>query len=129
MHTSGGANCVLVAEDCPDNAETLRVLLRLWGHDAVVVRDGNAAIAEAVRLRPKVALIDLGLPGTDGFEVARRLKNPPAEDVPVLVAVTGHVSRDDRRRAFDAGFDDFLPKPLDLDRLRSILASAINRAR
>ena len=116
---------VLVVEDCPDNAETLRVLLGLWGYDVRVATSGEAALAAASWFQPAAVLIDLGLPGADGFEVARRFQQRPTADVPVLVAATGHVGPDTRRRAWETGFDYFVPKPFDLEYLHEILAGAL----
>jgi CheY-like chemotaxis protein len=125
MDTSDDRVRVLVVEDYPDAAESLRVLLALWGYDVRVAGNGEAALGTASWFQPAAALIDLGLPGTDGFEVARRFQQLPEADIPVLVAATGHVGPDTRRRAWQAGFDYFVPKPFDVAYLREILAGAV----
>ena len=115
---------VLVVEDCPDTGESLRVLLGMWGFDVRVARTGAAGLSIAAIFRPAIALIDLGLPSTNGFEVARCFQRMPSDDVPTLVAATGHVGKETRRRAWEAGFDHFITKPFDPDYLRGQLSSA-----
>jgi two-component system CheB/CheR fusion protein len=115
---------VLVVEDCPDTAESLRVLLGMWGFDVRVARTGAAGLSIAAMFRPAVALIDLGLPGANGFEVARSFQLLPADELPILVAATGHVGKETRRRAWEAGFDHFVTKPFDPDYLRGLLSNA-----
>ncbi len=116
------AHRVLVVEDNADAAETLRTLLSLSGHDVHVASDGPTGVALAHSLRPEVALIDIGLPGFDGFEVARRLRAAPGGDAIHLVALTGYGQPEDRRAASAAGFDAFLVKPVDLGALTGIFA-------
>ena len=91
---------VLVVEDDPDWAESLRLLLHLYGHRAEVADDGTAALAAARQFAPDVVLLDLGLPGMDGYEVARRLREQPTEKPPLLLAVTGY--GEDGARALSA---------------------------
>ncbi len=107
---------VLVADDNPDSAESLAILLQLLGHDVRAARSGPEALAVAADFRPHVALLDIGMPGMNGYEVARRLK-APGEPRVVLVAVTGWGQEEDRRQATAAGFDHHLAKPVDPDRL------------
>ncbi|MGQ0653186.1 MAG: hybrid sensor histidine kinase/response regulator [Betaproteobacteria bacterium] len=113
---------ILVVEDNEDAREMLRRLLELDGHSVRTVRDGEAAL-EAVRTEmPEFALVDLGLPGIDGFEVARRLRSLAEEGKrPVLVAVTGYGLPEDRKRTLAAGFDYHLVKPVDAGVLAEIL--------
>ena len=115
---------VLVVEDCRDTAETLRYLMGLWGHNVCLAKNGSAAVALAPAFRPNVVLIDIGLPGPNGFEVARRMTHIPGMSPPVLVAATGYDGSTIRRDAHDVGFDHFLSKPFDLGLLRSILTGA-----
>jgi len=113
---------VLVIEDNEDAAEMLRVTLELEGHEVHVSGDGLQGVEAAVRLQPEVILCDIGLPGIDGYEVARRLRDsrtPP----PLLVAVTGYTGPEDLRRATDAGFQHHFGKPPDLERLSRIVSS------
>src|SRR6266436_3797422 len=118
---AGPARRVLVVEDNDDARETLRNLLHLFGHEVYEARDGDTGVEEARRLAPDVALIDIGLPGIDGYEVARRIR----ADVPRarLVAVTGYGQPDDLERARAAGFDAHLVKPLDPRQLQEVLAA------
>jgi PAS domain S-box-containing protein len=120
---------VLVVEDNVDAAEMLQILLELDGHQVSVAHDGHAAIAMAHALRPDVVLCDLGLPGIDGFEVARRLRrdtDPIVAAMP-LVALTGYARREDRNRATEAGFTRHLAKPADPDALRRVVAELTAR--
>src|SRR5262245_13011730 len=114
---------VLVVEDNVDAALTLVDLLRLWGHQVEVVHDGSAAVEAALRYRPRVVLLDIGLPGMDGYEVARRLRLAPETRGALLVAVTGYGQDSDRARSRAAGFDHHLVKPVDLDGLRRLIAA------
>ena len=117
-----GRQCdVLVIEDNEDAAATLRALLQLAGHRVRVARDGEEGL-EALQAHPlDVALIDLGLPRIDGYEVARRAAPRPTAAA-ALVALTGYGLPEDRRRTLEAGFDAHLVKPVDLAALRTLLA-------
>jgi CheY-like chemotaxis protein len=111
---TGGA--VLIADDNRDAAESLAALLRLAGHRAVTVSDGVAAIAEIERLRPRVALLDIGMPGKTGYEVAAHVRGQPWGGAVSLVALTGWGQSTDRARALAAGFDEHWVKPVDAGR-------------
>jgi len=111
---------VVLIEDNPDSALTLRDLLELEGHAVVVAPDGARGIEAALSAAPDVVLCDVGLPDLDGYEVARRLRAGGSRSR--LVALTGYASPEDVERARAAGFDDHLAKPPDLGRLASILA-------
>jgi CheY-like chemotaxis protein len=114
---------ILVVDDNRDAADSLALLVQLWGFRPVVAYDGRAA-AEAVAAdgRPPVAaLIDLGLPGLDGYEVARRLRADPRCAGAVLIAVTGYGRPEDRQRSREAGFDHHVLKPCDPQELRQLL--------
>ena len=112
---------VLVVEDNDDAREMMRSLLHLLGHEVHEACDGASGVEQARRLRPDAALIDIGLPGIDGYEVARRIR----ADVPDarLVAVTGYGQPEDRERALAAGFDEHLVKPLDPEQLHRLLSA------
>ncbi len=114
--------CVLVVDDCVDTAESLAALLGLWGYRPVVAHDGATALVAAEAHQPDVVLLDLALPGLDGLEVARRLRQHRGLREALLVAVTGYGDESFRRRADEAGFDLYLIKPLDLEWLRRLLA-------
>jgi two-component system, sensor histidine kinase len=112
---------ILVAEDSRDARESLCVLLQLWGHQAQGAEDGLKAVEKALASPPEVALVDIGLPGLDGYEVARTLRSHLGNEV-FLVAVTGYGEPHDRRRALEAGFDTYLTKPVLPETLRDLLA-------
>jgi CheY-like chemotaxis protein len=112
---------VLIVEDNPDAAETLRDLVALFGHDAEVSFTGDEGIAMARRLRPDVVLCDIGLPGVDGYGVARTLRSSPETASIRLVAVTGYGRESDRRLSTEAGFEVHLVKPVDPAELKALL--------
>jgi two-component system sensor histidine kinase/response regulator len=113
---------VLVVEDNLDAAETLSILLGVLEHEAEAVANGAAALAAAATYQPDVMLVDIGLPDIDGYEVARRVRAHPLLREVVLVALTGHGRDEDRQRAYAAGFDHHLVKPVDTDTLSALLA-------
>jgi CheY-like chemotaxis protein len=113
---------VLVVEDSVDAAESSAKVLALFGHEVQVARDGPEAIAAALRWQPEFILLDLGLPGINGYEVARRLRQDMACQKMVLIAVTGYGQPADRERSREAGIDHHLLKPVDWGVLRSLLS-------
>ncbi|MCC2670320.1 MAG: hypothetical protein K0Q72_2791 [Armatimonadetes bacterium] len=114
---------VLVIEDLADTAETLHDLLELWGYSVEVALSGVAGVEAARRWHPDVVLCDLGLPGMDGYEVARQLRLDPSIRGVHLVAVTGYSGELVRQRTTEVGFDGHFIKPLDVEALRRFLAS------
>lgn len=114
---------LLVVEDHPDVAEGMVTLLELLGHDVRLASDGEAALSLAHARPPEAMLIDIGLPGMDGYEVARRLRADPALTGVLLIALTGYGRLEDKQRAFAAGFDHHLTKPVELQQLNALLAS------
>jgi PAS domain S-box-containing protein len=112
---------VLVADDNLDGAETLSELLRLWGYPVEVVHDGVSALERIQQSPPGLVLLDIGMPGLDGYEVARRLRSDGASREMMLVAITGYGRREDLERAREAGFDHHLTKPVDLEELKALL--------
>jgi signal transduction histidine kinase/ActR/RegA family two-component response regulator len=119
-----GALRVLLVDDNADGAESLAMLLRLWGHEVAVAHDGPAGLRSAAAQRPAVALLDISLPGMDGYELARRLRALPGLGRTMLVAMTGWGREEDRSRSREAGFDAHLVKPLELTALQELLARA-----
>jgi signal transduction histidine kinase len=117
---------ILVIEDNADNRDALRTFLRLDGHRVEVAGDGVSGVEMARAVRPEVALIDIGLPGLDGYEVGRRIRDDLGTSV-MLCAITGYGRPEDVRRATDAGFDTHLVKPVSPDALRDILATRAGR--
>jgi CheY-like chemotaxis protein len=114
---------VLIVEDNADCRETQRILLELLGHHVEVAADGMEGVKKALAGRPEVALIDIGLPGLDGYEVATRLRRALGGRV-FLIAQTAYGQHEDREHAFQVGFDVHLVKPVDLDELLHWLAVA-----
>jgi signal transduction histidine kinase len=112
---------VLIVDDNPDAGDSLATLLEMTGHQVAVARSGPQGLEAAARLRPEVAVLDLGLPGMNGYELAGRLRAEPFGRDVTLVALTGYGQEDDRRRSREAGFDHHLTKPADLDALTAIL--------
>jgi CheY-like chemotaxis protein len=120
-----GARRVLVVEDNRDAAEGLATLLEVWGYEVRVAHDASAALDLLAAAPADVVVSDLGLPGIDGYELARRIRDAQGADGrPLLVALSGYGQDEDRRRALDAGFDDHLVKPPDIDALARCLARA-----
>ena len=122
VEQEGRALRVLVVEDDADTAGSLALLLRQDRHDVRLAADGPAALAAAQAARPDVVLLDLGLPGMDGWQVAEHLRERLARTPPFLIAVTGRGRKADRRRSGEAGIDLHLVKPADPDLLRRLLA-------
>ncbi len=112
---------VLIIEDYPAVAESLRRMLHLGGHEVKVSRDGDEALRSLVVEETDVVLLDIGLPGMDGYDVARSIRRRPGGDSLVLVALTGHGQEEDRRRSREAGFDHHLTKPVEPSALFSLL--------
>ncbi len=114
---------VLVVDDNRDAADTLSALLELLGHSAQVANDGRAALDAVLDFRPQVVFLDIGMPGMNGYDVARAIRDDRRLDQPLLVALTGWGGESDRQRTSDAGFDLHLTKPVDLDAIEKMLAS------
>ena len=117
---------VLIVDDNEDAANSLAMILELGGHETASVYTAVDALQRAAAFRPDVVLLDIGLPGMDGYEVAQKMRELPGLRDIRLVAVTGYGRSDDRRRARDAGFDDHLTKPVEYALLERTLAG--NRA-
>ncbi len=113
---------VLVAEDIPDAAEMMKLVLETMGHDVRIATDGVQAVAIAKQFEPHVALLDIGMPRMDGYEAARRIRQALGRRV-FLVALTGWGQQEDERRAYQAGFDRHITKPADPDLLEALIAS------
>lgn len=111
---------VLLIEDSADNLEMMRELLEMEGFRVDVASDGARGVAQALALRPAIAIVDIGLPEMDGYEVARQVRAALGTRI-TLVALTGYGQPEDHRRATDAGFDAHLTKPVDLADLEALL--------
>jgi two-component system, chemotaxis family, CheB/CheR fusion protein len=116
---------VLVVDDSADSAESLSVMLALEGHDTKTAHDGPSALELARAFRPQVTLLDIGLPGMSGYEVARRLRRQRGGRKTTLIAVSGYGQEEDRRKSREAGFDHHLTKPVNYDTLTSLINSLI----
>jgi CheY-like chemotaxis protein len=114
---------ILVVDDNPDAAQSLAYLLRGLGHEVSVTDDGLKALELARQNRPDIVILDIGLPGMDGFAVAQALRQDPTLGVFRVIAVTGYGQDSARSRAMDAGFDDYLTKPVTLSDLLESLGS------
>ena len=112
---------VLIADDNRDAAESLAVLLRMDGHEVTLAYDGPQALAVLAHARPEVALLDIGMPGLNGYEVARRVRHGPLGHAVTLIAVTGWGQDRDKAQAREAGFDHHFTKPVDPVRLSELL--------
>jgi CheY-like chemotaxis protein len=119
----GPACRILVVDDNVDAAESLALLLSLEGREVRVAYDGPAALSAASDFRPEMVFLDLGMPGMDGYEVARRLREQPELRGAVLVALTGWGEAEDRERSQQAGFDHHLVKPAQLAKLQHLLGT------
>ncbi|WP_119157634.1 ATP-binding protein [Caldimonas tepidiphila] len=117
-----GRRKVLVVDDNTDAADTLAMMLDLLGHDTRTAHGGPAALALAREFAPDIVFCDIGMPGMNGYEVARRYRDDPALAPALLVALTGWGSEDDKRRATEAGFDFHLTKPADLALVQDLIA-------
>ena len=115
-------NRMLLIEDNPDIGETLRDLLQLLGHSVEWASDGLRGVQVALATLPEVALVDIGLPGIDGYEVARRLRASGECKKMILIALTGYGRPEDRRKSLEAGFDAHMVKPVDPDELTALIA-------
>jgi CheY-like chemotaxis protein len=119
--TAGVCRRILVADDNRDALDSLAELLAMAGHETHKAGDGMQALEAAIRVRPDVILLDIGMPGLDGYEVARRIRAQSWGREPTLVALTGWGQDNDRKRSSEAGFDAHWVKPLELNRLWSLL--------
>jgi signal transduction histidine kinase len=122
-----GPRRVLIVEDNADSRAMLHAMLELWGHEVHEAPDGESGLERAGTVRPEIALIDVGLPGLDGYELARQIRASVGGSHIFLVAVTGYGQPDDIRRAKTAGFDTHLVKPVDVKTLAAILGEAGRR--
>ena len=120
---------VLIVDDNVDAAQSLALLLNVCGHDVRLAHDGPAAVEAARDYRPDLAIMDIGLPGFDGYEAAKRMRQHPVLQHAMLVAMTGYGQENDRLRSLAAGFDHHLVKPVNFDSVQEILALVSARER
>lgn len=117
---------VLIVDDNRDSADSLAMLMQITGNKTYMAHDGVEAVEAIEKYRPEVVLLDIGLPGMDGHEVCRRVREQPWGKDIVVIALTGWGQEDDRRKSEEAGFDGHLVKPVDYDKLLELLASFKN---
>jgi two-component system OmpR family response regulator len=115
---------ILVVDDLADAADGLAMLLEVWGYAAAVCYDGPAALETVRTYRPRAVLLDIGMPGMDGFQVAQHLRDQPVLANTVIIGRSAYTEEVYRRRARQVGFDHYLVKPVDLDYLRTLLDGA-----
>jgi CheY-like chemotaxis protein len=118
---------ILIIDDNVQNLKLARVLLTRHGHDVHTAEDAEEALKRLESLRPAVILVDLQLPGMDGFTLTRRLKATPATRNIVVIAVTAYAMVGDEQRARDAGCDDYVSKPIDTKKLPALIAAHLER--
>lgn len=111
----------MIVDDNVDMANLMGALVQHCGHESRVVNDAVRSLVVASEFKPSIALLDIGLPGMNGFELARQLRLVPGLEAIKLVALTGYSDEDHRRRATEAGFDVHLVKPIALAQLQSVL--------
>jgi PAS domain S-box-containing protein len=125
----GVARRVLVADDNRDGAEIMALLLQQYGYDVSVAHSGPEALTAAAQKKPEVAILDIGMPGMSGYEVVQRIRAEAWGKQMLLIALTGWGQEEDKRKAFDAGFDHHLIKPIDPDALEALMSSALRTQR
>ncbi|MET0291629.1 MAG: response regulator [Steroidobacteraceae bacterium] len=118
---------ILVADDNVDAGDALAMLLELQGHEVKIARDGHSAVKLAAEFRPDIALLDIGMPGMDGFATARAIRAEDWGKDLYLVALTGYSQPADRERANLAGIDVFIVKPVEMATLEQVCAQALSR--
>ena len=114
---------ILVADDDQDSAESLAMLFQLMGHDVRSAQSGLAAISVAEEFLPELIFLDIGMPGLDGYEVCRRIRQQAWGQTMVIAALTGWTRDEDRDRSQQAGFNHFLVKPVDPKALEDVIAA------
>jgi CheY-like chemotaxis protein len=115
---------ILVVDDNQDGADLMAILLRLQGHAVEVAHDGVTALKSAAAFDPDVVLLDIGLPGLDGYAVANQLRDTATRRLPCLIAMTGYGTDEDRQRTQEAGFDHHIVKPIEPAELNALLAQS-----
>jgi CheY-like chemotaxis protein len=112
---------ILVVDDNVDAAETLCTILEMWGHEAHVAYNGQEALKLLPTIEPQTALLDIGLPGMNGYELAKAIRALPQSQSVFLVAITGYGDASAREHSLQAGFDHHMTKPVDLEALQALL--------
>jgi two-component system, OmpR family, response regulator len=118
---------VLLVDDSVDAAQAMSMLLETLGHDVRMAHDGVSALAVVDGFEPEVVILDIGLPGMDGFELAREMRKRPSTQQCLLLALTGYGGDADRQRAHDAGFDHHLVKPVSFEDIEAVIARSFGQ--
>ena len=122
LASSSGGLRILVADDFLDSAESLQILLSLWGHEVLVTHRGRATLAVVQEFRPHIALLDFQMPDLNGGQVAQRMRQMPGLERLILVAATGHDPDEESFKPYLKHFDHYLRKPFNLTELERVLA-------
>jgi two-component system, OmpR family, response regulator len=117
---------VLLVDDSVDAAEAMSMLLETLGHEVRVVHDGPSALAIVDDFAPEVVILDIGLPGMSGFDVARELRMRAVTKTALLIALTGYGADSDKQEARDAGFDHHLVKPVSFTAIETVIAASLS---
>jgi CheY-like chemotaxis protein len=117
-----GGRRILVADDDEDSAESLAMLFQLMGHEVRAAQSGTAALEAAAEFRPNLIVLDIGMPGLDGYEVCRRIRQHEWGQAIVIAALTGWARDEDKGRSEEAGFNHYLVKPVDPKALEELIA-------
>jgi len=126
---SKNAPCVLVCDDNKDAADSLSLLLECSGFEVSTAYTGHKAVAMAEATKPQMALLDIGLPDLNGFEVAKSIRAQPFASNMLIVAISGYGTGEDKQKAFDAGFDYHFTKPISSDQLDRLLDALEEKCR
>ena len=113
---------VLVVDDNPYTADSFARLISLLGHEARPAYSGSEAVKCTAEFEPDMVLLDIDMPGMDGYEAVKRLRQDPKHSGAIYVAITGWAREEDQRRAYDAGFDLHVPKPISVERIKELTA-------
>jgi CheY-like chemotaxis protein len=120
---------ILIADDNLDSVESLGMLLRASGYQVELAHDGSEAVETAMRMRPDVVILDIGMPRMNGYDAARRIREQEPNRSALLIAITGWGQDLDRRRSLEAGFDHHLIKPVEAEALDKLLQSFASSSR
>jgi CheY-like chemotaxis protein len=115
-------NRILIVEDDADTASSMAELLKMMGCETVIARDGSQAIQKAIRFRPRIVLLDIGLPGMNGYDVAQVLRSTPEVSTVLIVAISGYGEPEDKRNAYSVGIDLHVTKPVQVSILKELVS-------
>lgn len=119
---SGYGHRILLVEDNPDVADSMAMLLKLFGHEVLMASDGQQGVEMALQEEPTAILLDIGLPKMNGYEACQAIRQAGLQNIPII-AVTGYNQAEDRKKSQEAGFNEHMPKPVDMAELEKLLAA------